>query len=744
MSYVIKLCSRNQTSPYAVTRTDVSSNVITGFSILEKLDDSLDTGSIILRGLTTAMPYNMFDWIEIYIDTTLLYSLRIGGDRVRLISKNPLRYEHTLSLVEHTKILERFQISGKTFTQPLTGTLKVYRDVLLELIATTPVETLDNSSDYRLCGVTTDSEFNFLSTTASPEFTFKDISLREAFKQVADSFDAIPRLHINSSDELELTFDFVNELKTLITSENDFIEKSVQQNIDLHATSIESNVLNLVNDISENNESVEYYPTDGTYATPRSDDYIFDFTKSYLYTPKRIYQVDELIVNVLAQVVWFDDLGNPTYLYGSSAGTSVLIQVDMTDRVLEYNEYKTLDAVFVADGNMSKTKNNTIFYEYRKPNIQIGGTYGLFDTNINLEEAINYAIYQKVLDDGILEDGKIDQIATVISSDISNGEILFRTKYTPLPTETRLSIDKQDNSDVSYRSALISNQQGRLVNLEQFTNNLYGKINRIGNSELQLSNREIDIDDLYDIGDYTDELYIVTDKEVIFYKDYVYANYGLSKNFNKISDFIGINSEIRQWEIGEQNTLNRNLLYKEHIEIDAVTSGIGTFSSQLMTVFGANTYLETFDTTSTYTPVRGSMIESSYANTVLVAMSSNGGGNSLIFSWQLPSNIYAGNYIETISSQKANNFERYTDEDGELGSFTLHMFDNLSTGDTTETQFLATADAYPNTSTSYINNDLITNDSSFILSKDRREIIGGTIHFQQNRRLFFLFRQFRR
>ena len=173
------------------------------------------------------------------------------------------------------------------------------------------------------------------------------------------------------------------------------------------------------------------------------------------------------------------------------------------------------------------------------------------------------------------------------------------------------------------------------------------------------------------------------------------------------------------------------MLYKEHIEIDAVTSGIGTFSSQLMTVFGANTYLETFDTTSTYTPVRGSMIESSYANTVLVAMSSNGGGNSLIFSWQLPSNIYAGNYIETISSQKANNFERYTDEDGELGSFTLHMFDNLSTGDTTETQFLATADAYPNTSTSYINNDLITNDSSFILSKDRREIIGGTIHFQQ-------------
>ena len=121
-------------------------------------------------------------------------------------------------------------------------------------------------------------------------------------------------------------------------------------------------------------------------------------------------------------------MGNPTYLYGSNAGTSVLIQVDMTDRVLEYNEYKTLDAVFVADGNMSKTKNNTIFYEYRKPNIQIGGTYGLFDTNINLEEAINYAIYQKVLDDGILEDGKIDQIATVISSDISNGEILFRTK----------------------------------------------------------------------------------------------------------------------------------------------------------------------------------------------------------------------------------------------------------------------------------------------------------------------------
>ena len=724
MSYVIKLCSRNQTTG-AVSRTDISTNILNGFSVVEKLDESLDVGNIVLYGLSSesSSPFNMFDWIEIYEDTTLLYSLRIAGDNVRMISKNPVSYEHTLSLVEHTKILERFQINGKTFTQSLSGTLDTYLDILNELLRTIPFETSDNLTTTRICVLpTSGSLYTFLSTTNSPEFTFKGINLREAIKQVGDSFDGIPRLYINSSDELELTFDFVNELKELITSESDFIEKSIQQNIELHATNLESNVLNLVNDITENNESVEYYPADGSYISPRTDGYYFDFTKSYIPTPKPIYRID-LLLGLLNVKAYNDRTAD--YLYGTAL-TLELIDLNLTPRIVEYNTFKTLDETGTTLGELYRR--TTLFYEYKKNNIQLGETYGLFDTKIVLDSVVEEAILDQLIDEGLMIESDRNRIVLTYSS---TQDMVYRVQYEPLPNETRLSMERQDNTDVSYNSSLVSNQQSRLVNLEQFSNNLYGRINRIGNSELQLSNREVSSTDLYNIGDYTDDLYIITEKEVIFFKDYVYAKYGLSRNFNKISDFIGINSEIRQWEIGEKNTLNRNVFYNEHIEIEALPSGSGSDSSQLMQSDGIKSYIDTLYTSSTEKPVRGSIMGSAYADDVLMPMSSNGGGNSLIFSWELPSNVYAGSFVEDIGGQIANNFELYTTEDGGLPNFTLYLFDSLNTGDTSSNDYKDTADNYPKTDTTYINKTLLKNDSVFILNKDNREIIGGTIQLQQ-------------
>ena len=733
MSYVIKLCSRNQTSPYAVTRTTITDNVLNGFSVIEKLDDSLDTGQITLRGISTSTPYDMFNWIEIFKDTTLLYSLRIGGDNVRLISKNPLKYEHTLSLVEHTKVLERFQISGKTFTQPLNITPnKTLYDFLEELINTTPFEFSTLLDAVKVCELPSSGDlYTFLTNTISPEFTFKELNLREVFKQIGDYFDAIPRLFINSSDKLELTFDFVSELKSLIGAESNFIEKNVKQNIDLYATSLESSIQNLTFDNQTEEDGTEVYPAENSWITPRSDDYIFDFTKSYFPTPKRIYKLDKVLVYVPA-IVAIDDGGTIVYLYGSSAGTPALVEFDMTNRIKEFQDYKTLDAEFdTLDTYLSETKNNTIFYEDRKNNIQIGTTYGLFDTNISLEDAIDFAGYEKVIADGYKVDGQLDDISIGVTSDFSKGEVLVRIYYTPVPLETRINIGKQDLTDVSYYSVLSTNQQGRIVNFEQFTNNLNGKVNRMGNSELQLSNRETDINDLYDIGDYTDETYIITEKEVIFYKDYVYANYGLSKNFNKISSFIGINNEIRQWEIGEKNTLNRQVVYKEHIEIDVASSGNGSLSSEMFTSKGVETYLDTFETSSTLPPIDNGVYRTFSGDPSIMSISSNGGGNHLVLSWQFENNISVGSFLEDRSGQVANNFVSYTDEIGEQELFKISFFDYLDTGDTTFTDYLDSADLYPKTDLSYINEYLLTSSPFFLLEKDRREVIGGSIEFEQ-------------
>ena len=207
------------------TPTNVTDYVVNGFSVLQKLDESLDVGSITLRGLTNGEPYGMFDVIQIKIDGTEFTTLRIGGDNVRLISKNPLRYEHILSLVEHTKLLELYQISGKTFTQPIDGTIRYYiDDVIGDLRATTPIELTNLFTSTRLFDLPTSGDlYDLITTTPSPEFTFKDVTLREALDEVASFLNGISRLTYDSTDgSLEYTIDFINDLQDLISTFDSF------------------------------------------------------------------------------------------------------------------------------------------------------------------------------------------------------------------------------------------------------------------------------------------------------------------------------------------------------------------------------------------------------------------------------------------------------------------------------------------------------------------------------------------
>ncbi len=183
--------------------------------------------------------------------------------------------------------------------------------------------------------------------------------------------------------------------------------------------------------------------------------------------------------------------------------------------------------------------------------------------------------------------------------------------------------------------------------------------------------------------------------------------------------------------MGENNTLIRNLIYKEYVEIDATVSGSGSNSSQLITSDGEECYLDTFKHSSTNEPVRsGMMVGLDLDDTTLVSLSSNGGGNSLVFHWEFEDNISTGYFKETIAGQIAQEFVRYADEEGISENFTIYMNDKVSSA-STEAAELARADAYPKTSITYINKTLLQNTSAFKMAKDSREVIGGTVLLQQ-------------
>ena len=359
MIYKIEIITVNATSGIEEVN-NITSLVDTGFSVVEKLDESLDIGTIVLNNTDVSTPYNIFDIVDITIDSTLEYSFRIGGDSISVVGKNPLTYKHTLSLIEHTKILERELISGKTFTQPLstTATRLTLWDVVQTLRNTVPLETNNLYPSTRLFGIPITLQ-TYLDSIESPEFTFKDITLRDALNDVAGYVDAVVRLDRDGN----LIFDFYNELLNVISSEINILEKSKQRTADYYATDMTVDSLNIVSD--KGIDGIEYYPAKNTYTSLRSDSYIFDFTKSFCPTQKPIYRINK--VYVFQQLVVEDGVGTPTYVSGE-------YEIDITDRVLEQQAYKGLKVDSPTSLIDKRDEDNfyqstTIYYDYGKKNI---------------------------------------------------------------------------------------------------------------------------------------------------------------------------------------------------------------------------------------------------------------------------------------------------------------------------------------------------------------------------------------
>jgi|LGVF01.2.fsa_nt_gb hypothetical protein len=721
MTYQIILRSIDKTG--TTTNLDITDDVDTGFSVVERLNEELDVGSMTIGFSERDTPYGMFDTIRILIDGSLIYSMRIGGDTVQLISKNPLIYKHELSLVEHTKILERVFISGKTFTQPIDGSTPLSMfDVVDRLRLIYPLELNNLVSTTRLFTIPSALE-TYLDDIVAPEFTFKDITLRQALNQVLTYVDGIARLNEDS----ELSIDFYNDLVDLISEETDILNRYKQQNIDFYATDMTIDALNVVSDDLVS-EAIEIYPSKDAFITARSDDYIFDFLKSYIPTPKRVYSVKK--IKMILDVVVTED-GTTVWDYAVDG----YYEFDINeDRVLEYEKYKILDVTVTGTSTPDNySQNNVLYYNYGKNNIIQSATYGLFGTGEVIENVMRIAMYEQMVADGILSSSTPLNLI-VFSWGLGYNDYQYQTHYVSNNKSLRFNVDREDLTDIDKKSTLSSNQQSRIVNLEALANNTSSKINRIGNSELSLEHRCSSVSDIKNIADYTSDLFILNQKEIVFFKDYFDNKYELTRDFNRISQFIGVNSELRQWEVAEAGrSLERDLLYKEFVEIDVVEIGgdNGTDDSELLTTTGINTYLNTFVASATEEPVRtGAMITDIYVN--LVPFSSNGGGNSLIFNFKLDSNLSAGLMKDHFSSQTSLEASRYVEDDGRFTGLLLFGFDKLNapTGVSPDT-YLERADLYPSTTLDKINNNLFETSNSFTVYKGIRDIIGFTLQYQQ-------------
>lgn len=595
---------------------NISNNVEIDLSFVEKLDIELDEAFLLITHTNREEPFPMYGVMNIFEDNTLLFSGRIAQDNVEITSFSNEHYNHKISLIEHTKLLEKYLVTGKSFTQPIedVGVLPYTLYDVLEILRTTTKLELAGDETFNTPFIIPNDLKEELEIIIAPEFNFKDVTLREALNEVFSYLDGIARIDKDSN----IIIDKFNELNNQVNIISENYKRS--QDISNYSTMMSSEISNPVNsEYGFNVNNTEYYPGKHLWTTLRSDELgQFNFESSFIPTPKPIYDIKEVLTSIRLLIT--------KQMIGSAQFTQLIDDpryvLDITDNVVERSIFNSLEDKDPETLD-ELTRRNVILYDYAKKGILVGLTYGLFDIETVFSFLINNAVDKEVKKAGFIEkeavinedlgDAKIAYVYTdendfeflyrvtwELVGGIDNAasfkrwESLFRVQYVPIPPSIRYEIARDDISEVFVESKSTINQKMRIVDLERFTANMKGKINQLGTSELILSHKVKNISQTFNIGDFTVDRFVITKKEVIVQRDHYIVNYELNKNFNKMSQFMGIDQEIRQYEIGESGrTIDRDLNYNEYIEVfadDSATLTPGTTTYQTPGLL-----LDTFD-----------------------------------------------------------------------------------------------------------------------------------------------------
>ena len=640
-----------------INEVDFSNRVEIDLSFVEKLDRELDEGYFTIPHTSRRTPFAMFDIVDIYEDQTLIFSGRVARDVVNISSFNDRLFNHEINIIEHTKILERYTVKGKSNTQPIDKTLapvETLLDVVDKLRKTTPLEIVGLETSFRPFRIPQETA-EILDEFIAPEFNFKDLTLRQALDQIANVVDSIVRLDRGGN----LTLTQFDKLKNKIS----FVEQSFRQELDVndYATTLESEALNIVDveGYESNNNIIEIYPGEGAYTTLRSTDYLFNFSNNtHIPTKRPIYEVHD--VKVVLQIVLNKNDADPLTAENIFAGN---LEISIANRVLQKELWDSLDPQRNQNSIDLQTvgkffKNNTIYYNYARKNIFVGELFGLFEVNDVFPNLLKVAALEYFINEGIIPPEVINTDVVDNNGDVwtlnilntfgnnitNNGDLLCRVYYTPITSAITYQIHRDNIEEINFYSELTTNQQTRIVDASRFANNLKGRVNKMGGSERTVSHRVGSYNETFNIGDFVEDdgLFVITKKEVIIHRDYYVVNYELTRNFNKFSQFVGIDSEIRQYETGKTDrTVERDLVYGEFVEITPSSGGEASFDS--LTLADNEKVLRTLDSNFNHSPLNSCLVTTDVKDDYfIVGLNKSAGGNALSFNFEFEDNIIAG------------------------------------------------------------------------------------------------------
>ena len=497
-----------------------------------------------------------------------------------------------------------FQMQAVENTDPLPKwTIKTVIERLLAV-----VETRREGDPQRF---TLDPEIaDKLDAILAPEFAFTSNTLKEALDQIGGFIHAIPRL--NGS---VITFDFLGGTEMSNAATYTYSYDAFTRDIEDFATKIDSRVDNLVNVLDDENGTVTE-PYADNFKTLRTEELYVRIQDSnvVIETKYPIQDVKEVRV--------YNDNRLPPF------------GVDITPYVFEEADYSRMSSI---GETYPDSKAYAIYFTQGERNIK-GLNFQVPDA-VGGGALVNYAIVNilKALD---------------VNIDL-DPQMLVRVTYIPIYS-ARVEQTKSCIKGLMKPRTLAYNQGANLVETRYYGENLKGVIARVGNTERSRTFVGKRLTRIPKVGQLFDEDYYIASVAVEFCPYDYKCTLGLSKDFNRLSQYIGINSQKRYYEVSEKSAYNREINYTDYLLFTRNTdiAAEDTLFAQSLTYFVV-TFAQS--SLSLYNPVGAVTVIGDENNTsIVLPVVKNAFGNSIVFSFSYEDNFSAGNQSVTVGLEGNN------------------------------------------------------------------------------------------
>lgn len=367
----------------------------------------------------------------------------------------------------------------------------------------------------------------------APEFAMAKQTLREQLKQVGGFIHGEPRLKNGV-----IRFDEYGKGKISNISLKKPISTQLRQDINEYCTELDSQADNLVNRLDWA-QGVIIEPFNGGYQSVRNETITVRIGEDngMIATQRPIYEIKEVKCKYATSV----SNGQPT---------AWSEPIDITAYLFENAEYRNLSSFA---GVFPFSKEYALEYTQGSNNIT-----GLFfkPPDITDKAVTNYSIVKILETEGVPKSKITDNNYAILS---------FNVSYIPIFSE-RVKTNKSLIIGNKKR-ALVYNQSANLVETRYYGENLKGVVARLGNVEKTLTYKVAFLSDIPKSGDMFDDEYYISTVAVDYQPFYIKVTVGLSKDFNRLSQYVGISSNQRMYVVSEKQAQDRDSVYVNYLEI---------------------------------------------------------------------------------------------------------------------------------------------------------------------------------